>query len=187
MGPSFSAVFLVADVRGWGALVHALGPDPAPAADIIQRFWESAAPAIKRTDGEIYAWRGDGILAAYLGPGRMERALEAAGRLLAIVHADMAAVPGFVISVAITDGSAVAVPVHAGPQQSEELTGDWVNAAFDLVKWAAPGSVAVSSDVADWLARNNPASLAWFDWDDPREVPLAGAVRSVRQGIPAGG
>jgi class 3 adenylate cyclase len=188
MGWNLTATYLIVDVRGWSELVHALGPDPAPAADIVQRFWDTTGPEIKRTEGDVYAWRGDGLLVAYQGPDRMGRALEAADLLLAAVRRDLAvAVPGFSISIAITDGRAVGVPVSFGAQQSEELTGDSVNTAFGLVKWVAPGAVGLTCEISDWLARNDPQTLALFTWDPPRSIRLAGAQRLVRQGIPAGG
>jgi len=195
---SFTATFLVADVRGWSEIVHALGPEPAPAAEMIRHFWDSTAPAIEETGGQVYAWRGDGLLVAYQGRRRMEKALKAAERLLAIVRTELA--PGFwpqlraanartlqfAIAVGITDGKAVPVPVRFGAQQSDELTGDWVNAAFELVKWAAAGTVGITCDVSRWLARHSPASLKAFGWDGPEEVLLAGAFRCVCQGVPTG-
>jgi class 3 adenylate cyclase len=195
---SFTATFLVADVRGWGEIVHALGPEPGLAAEMIRRFWDSAAPAIEETGGQVYAWRGDGLLVAYQGRRRMEQALKAADRLLAIVRTELA--PGFwpqlraanartlqfAIAVAITDGKAVPVSVRFGAQHSDELTGDWVNAAFELVKWAAAGTVGITCEVLRWLARHSPATLNAFAWDGPEEVLLAGASRPVCQGVPIG-
>jgi hypothetical protein len=74
--------------------------------------------------------------------------------------------------------------VRFGAQQSEELTGDWVNVAFDLVKWVAPETVGITGEVSDWLIRTRSASLSAFTWDDEHVVPLAGALRRVRTGIP---
>lgn len=195
---SFTSTFLVADVRGWGEIVHALGPEPGSAAEMIRRFWDSAAPVIEETGGQVYAWRGDGLLVAYQGRRRMEKALKAADRLLAVVRTELA--PGFwpqlraanartlqfAIAVAVTDGQAVPVPVRFGAQQSDELTGDWVNAAFELVKWAAAGTVGITCEVSGSLARYSPASLKAFAWNRPEEVLLAGAFRSVQQGVPIG-
>jgi class 3 adenylate cyclase len=193
---SFTATFLVADVRGWSEIVHALGPEPEPAAAMIHRFWDSTAPMIGASGGEVYAWRGDGLLVAYQGRRRMEKALKAAGRLLAIVRTELAPefaprlrsargpAHRFAVAAAITDGKALPVPVRFGRQRSDELTGDWVNAAFDLVKWASPGSVGVTYEVSRWLARNSPAALRAFTWDEPEEVLLAGAIRRVHQGVP---
>jgi hypothetical protein len=165
---------------------------------MIRRFWDSATPPIEETGGQVYAWRGDGLLVAYQGRRRMEKALKAAERLLAIVRTELA--PGFwpqlraanartlqfAIAVAITDGKAVPVPVRFGTQQSDELTGDWVNTAFELVKWAAAGTVGITCEVSRWLERHSPASLNAFAWDDPEEVLLAGASRDVCQGVPIG-
>jgi hypothetical protein len=192
---SFTATFLVVDVRGWGKIVHDLGPDPRPAAKVIQHFWDSTAPVLRESGGQVYAWRGDGLLVTYQGERRMERALKAAGRLLAVVRDELE--PGFraqlraanartiqfAVSAAITDGKAVPVPVRFGMQNSEELTGDWVNAAFDMVKWAAVGTVGITWEISRWLAENSPASLRAFSWHEPEEVLLAGAVRRVLQGI----
>jgi hypothetical protein len=193
---SFTAAFLVVDVRSWGKIVHDLGPDPAPAAKVIQHFWDSTAPVVMESGGQVYAWRGDGLLVAYQGKRRMERALKAAECLLTVVRDELA--PGFqaqlraanartiqfAVSAAITDGKAVPVPVRFGLQNSEELTGDWVNAAFEMVKWAAAGTVSITWEICRWLAENNPASLGAFSWHEPKEVLLAGAVRHVLQGIP---
>jgi hypothetical protein len=165
---------------------------------MIRCFWDSAAPTIEETGGQVFAWRGDGLLVAYEGRRRMERALKAAERLLAIVRTELA--PGFwpqlraanartlqfAIAAAITDGKAVPVPVRFGAQQSDELTGDWVNTAFELVKWAAAGTVGITCEVSGWLERHSPPSLKVFAWDDPEEVLLAGATRCVCQGVPIG-
>jgi class 3 adenylate cyclase len=194
---SFTATFLVVDVRGWSKIVHDLGPDPRPAGQVIQRFWDSSLPVVGESGGQVYAWRGDGILAAYQGDQRLERALKAAECLLAVVRKELA--PGFraqlraanartidfAVSTAITDGEAVAVPVRFGAQHSEELTGDWVNAAFGMVKWAMAGTVGTTWEISRWLEKNSPASLRAFTWNEPEEVLLAGAVRRVLQGIPA--
>jgi len=196
-GGSFTATFLVVDVRGWSRIVHSLGPDPTPAGEIIKRFWDSADPVMRESGGEVYAWRGDGLLVAYQGPRRTERAFAAATRLLAIVRGELA--PGlrsrlpeaggstlhFAVAAAITDGRAVSVPVRFAAHQSDELTGDAVNAAFDLVKWADAGTVGITWDVSCWLAQNSPASLRAFSWLGPKEVLLAGAFRRVLQGLPA--
>jgi class 3 adenylate cyclase len=193
---SFTATFLVVDVRGWSKIVHDLGPDPGPAGKVIQRFWESSVPVVRDSGGQVYAWRGDGLLAAYQGDRRMERALQAADCLLGVVREKLA--PGFraqlraanaetipfTVSIAITDGKAVAVPVRFGLQHSEELTGDWVNAAFEIVKWATAGTVGITWEISRWLSKNSPASLRAFTWNEPEEVLLAGAVRRVLQGIP---
>lgn len=194
---SFTAAFLVVDVRGWSKIVHDLGPDPRLAGQVIQRFWDSSVPVIGESGGQVYAWRGDGLLAAYQGENRLERALKAADCLLAVVREELA--PGFqaqlraanaktthfAVSVAITDGEAVAVPVRFGPQHSEELTGDWVNAAFRMVKWAMAGTVGTTWEISRWLEKNSPASLRAFTWSEPEEVLLAGAVRRVLRGMPA--
>ena len=196
-GPeSFTAAFLVVDVRGWGEIVHDLGPYPRSAARLIQYFWDSTAPVIRESGGKVYAWRGDGLLVAYRGKRRMERALKAAECLLAVVRDQLA--PGvqpqlrtasarttqFAITAAITDGRAVPVPVRFGTQYSEELTGDWVNTAFSLVKWATAGTVGITWEICRWLTENSPASLRAFSWHEPQEILLAGANRRVLQGTP---
>jgi hypothetical protein len=196
---SFTAAFLVVDVRGWSKIVRALGPDPQPAAKIIQRFWDSAAPVVAESGGQVYAWRGDGLLVAYRGSRRLERVLKTAERLLALVRDELAPdfaaqlraanaeTLEFTVSAAITDGQAVPVPVRFGLNYSEELTGDWVNAAFEMVKWVATGSVGTTWEISEWIADNGPVGLPSFSWQEPEEIPFAGAVRRVRQGIPAVG
>lgn len=196
-GPkTFTGTFLVVDVRGWGEIVHDLGPDPEPAAKLIQQFWDSTAPAIRESGGQVYAWRGDGLLVAYRGKRRMERALDATESLLAVVRDQLA--PGarpqlrtasarttkFAVAAAITDGRAMPVPVRFGRQYSEELTGDWVNVAFDLVKWAAAGTVGITWEIARWLTENSAASLRAFSWHEPEEILMAGANRRILQGTP---
>lgn len=196
-GPkSFTGTFLVVDVRGWGEIVHDLGPDPEPAAQLIRRFWDSTAPAIRESGGQVYAWRGDGLLVAYRGERRMERALDATESVLAVVRDELAPqaraelrtasarTAKFAVAAAITDGRAVPVPVSFGQQYSEELTGDWVNVAFDLVKWADAGTVGISWEISRWLTENSASSLQAFFWHDPEEIPLAGASRRILQGTP---
>jgi class 3 adenylate cyclase len=126
----------------------------------------------------------------------MERALDATESVLAVVRDELAPqaraelrtasarTAKFAVAAAITDGRAVPVPVSFGQQYSEELTGDWVNVAFDLVKWADAGTVGISWEISRWLTENNASSLQGFSWHDPEEIPLAGASRRILQGTP---
>ena len=41
---AFTGTFLVIDVRGWSEIVHALGPEPGLAAEMIECFWDQTQP-----------------------------------------------------------------------------------------------------------------------------------------------
>lgn len=75
-------------LRGWSDIVHALGPDPARAAQLVGTFWAEAESLVKAQSGEVYSWQGDALLVAYRGrpQRRMERALSTVEAIHAVVR-----------------------------------------------------------------------------------------------------
>lgn len=207
------ATYLVIDIRGWSDLVHTLGPEPVYASMLVTSFWNEAQPIVQAQGGRIFSWQGDALLAAFSGRRheRAERALLAAEavhaatvtkispqcwQLLRTAEArahyrgeDRAArgARGFAVSSAVTDGLAIPVRRRFGDLVADELTGDVVNMAFDLVKAVPPGYLGIAASLHEVLRTRESPVLANFAWSsNDVESQLAAANRQVRVGLPAG-
>lgn len=152
------ATILFADIRGFTELSERI--DPVELSDIVSTFQDQCARGIWAHDGIVNKQMGDGLMAIFNFPIKVERhaeaAIAAALEIQRQCKAGLEAVAArFDIAGARSIG--VGVGVHTGPVEIGEFStdrsdftaiGGTVNLAARLESQAAPGEVLVSAESA---------------------------------------
>lgn len=155
---SANATILFADIRGYTRLSDRI--DPVELSDIVSTFQDQCARGIWAHDGIVNKQMGDGLMAIFNFPIKIERHAEAAVTAALDIqrrcNAALAAVakrPGD----AAPDAVGVGVGVHTGQVEIGEFStvrsdftaiGGAVNLAARLEAQAAAGEILVSADCA---------------------------------------
>jgi adenylate cyclase len=181
---STTATILFADIRGYTHLSDGL--DAAILGEIVSAFQDQCAEAVWAHDGIVNKQMGDGLMAIFNFPIRIERHSRAA--VMAALEIQSRCTPlfdGFAASVAgrAKDLVGVGVGVHSGPVSIGEFStfhsdftaiGGTVNLTSRLESQAAAGEILVSRETAseadDLLAEALSASYALRGFDDPVEA-----------------
>ena len=184
------------DLVGSTALAARL--DPEDMREVIRAYQEACAEVVRRFDGHVAKFMGDGVL-AYFGWPRAheddaERAVRAGLRASEAVEPATPAGGPLAARVGIATGQVVVGDlVGEGAAQEEAVVGETPNLAARLQGLAEPGSVVIAGDtrrlVGDLfeLADLGPRRLKGFAEPSPpigstaRVGPRAGSRRSMAQ------
>lgn len=153
---SLTASILFADMRGFTRLSERL--DPLALSDVVAAFQDQCAEAVWAHDGIVNKQMGDGLMAIFNFPIRIDRHAEAAlaaGRdIQNRCRAPLAAVAKGLADAA---GLGVGVGIHTGQVEIGEFTtnrsdftaiGGTVNLAARLEAQAAAGEILISPESA---------------------------------------
>jgi adenylate cyclase len=155
---SANATILFADIRGYTRLSDRI--DPIELSDIVSTFQDQCAQGIWAHDGIVNKQMGDGLMAIFNFPIKIERHAEAAVTAALDIQrrckAALAAVAKRTDD-AVPDALGVGVGVHTGQVEIGEFStvrsdftaiGGAVNLAARLEAQAAAGEILVSADCA---------------------------------------
>src|SRR5204862_2393612 len=170
-----------ADIVGSTSLAERM--DPEDFRDMVREAMARMGGAIERFGGEVFEYRGDGILALLGAPiaheDDPERAILAALEIMGSIAdysrevAERWGIEGFAVRIGIETGLAVlgAVGGEAG-KLAYGAVGDVLNTAARLQGEAEPGAVLVGP-------RTHRLTAGRFDFDEPRELSLKGKAEPV--------
>ena len=153
-----TATILFADIRGYTSLSARL--DPIALTETVSAFQDACAEAIWAHDGIVNKQMGDGLMAIFNFPIRIERHAEAAIaaglEIQRRCKVALAALAGQ-IGAASADGLGVGVGIHTGPVEIGQFStvrsdftaiGGTVNLAARLEGQAGPGEFLLSPEAA---------------------------------------
>ena len=168
---------LFADIVGSSALSVRL--DPEDLREVLREFQAACSNAIRRYEGHIARYMGDGVLAYFGFPAAheddAERAVNAALQLIASVSA-LSFPHGTPIELRIGIATGVVVVgdlIGDGPSKEFELVGDAPNLAAWLQHHAKPNQIVVSPQTRRLLGRA-------FEFADLGEHMAKGHERAMR-------
>jgi adenylate cyclase len=155
-----NATVLFADLSGFTAMSANL--DPEEVRDVVNRYFEALAIAVRRYEGSIDKYIGDCLMAVFGVPATREndaeRACRAALDMLLAVR-DLAS--GFAsgaqppdIHIGINTGLVVAAPMGSGDSAQFTVMGDTVNLASRLCHEAENGQIAVGESTWALVAQD---------------------------------
>jgi class 3 adenylate cyclase len=155
-----NATVLFADLSGFTAMSANL--DPEEVRDVVNRYFEALAIAVRRYEGSIDKYIGDCLMAVFGVPATREndaeRACRAALDMLLAVR-DLAT--GFGsgaqppdIHIGINTGLVVAAPMGSGDSAQFTVMGDTVNLASRLCHEAENGEIAVGESTWALVAQD---------------------------------
>ena len=153
----FEAAVLFTDVRGSSQLIRGLPPRDYFAQ--LNRLLTSQAALIRRREGSVIKFTGDGVMAVFRGMGRSYLCLRCALDLACAEEAGglpfgVGAAEGLVLGGLIGDSR------QAGHRRQYDVIGATVHLAARLCGMAAPGEV-ITTRVMNAIARlEEPASRA---------------------------
>jgi adenylate cyclase len=155
---SATATILFADIRGYTRLSDRIGP--VELSDIVSAFQDQCAQGIWAHDGIVNKQMGDGLMAIFNFPIKIERHAEAAVlAALDIQRRCKAALAAMARRLDVGAGNTlgVGVGVHTGQVEIGEFStvhsdftaiGSPVNLAARLEAQAAPGEILISAESA---------------------------------------
>jgi adenylate cyclase len=188
---SATATILFADIRGYTRLSQRM--DPVELSDIVSTFQDQCAQGIWEHDGIVNKQMGDGLMAIFNFPIKIERHAEAAVTAALDIQRRCKAALGAVakrLDEAVADSLGVGVGVHTGQVEIGEFStirsdftaiGGTVNLAARLEAQAAAGEILVSVEsvaLAPALAAGTPTrTLALKGMEHPvlAHVLIAGS------------
>ena len=183
---SATATIVFADIRGYTQLSERV--EPVELSDIVSVFHDKCAQGIWAHDGIVNKQMGDGLMAIFNFPIKIERHAEAAvTAALDIQQSCKAALAALSprLNEALTGTLGVGVGVHTGQVEIGEFStvrsdftaiGGTVNLAARLESQAAAGEVLVSAETAA-LA---PALTGAEPVHHRREIDKAASHRNIR-------
>lgn len=153
-----TATILFADIRGYTSLSARL--DPVTLTETVSAFQDACAEAVWAHDGIVNKQMGDGLMAIFNFPIKVERHAEAAlAAGLEIQRGCKVALAALAarIGASPTAGLCVGVGIHTGPVEIGQFStarsdftaiGGTVNLAARLEGQAAPGEILLSPEAA---------------------------------------
>lgn len=188
---SATATILFADIRGYTRLSDRI--DPVELSDIVSAFQDQCAQGIWTHDGIVNKQMGDGLMAIFNFPIKIERHAEAAvTAALEIQRRCKAALAA--MAKRLDDGAAntlgVGVGVHTGQVEIGEFStgrsdftaiGGAVNLAARLEAQAAAGEILISAECAAQApgltagTRTRMLALKGFEHPELTHVLIAGS------------
>jgi class 3 adenylate cyclase/predicted ATPase len=168
---------LFCDIVGSTALSAQL--DPEDLRQILHTFQVSCSDAIRRYDGHIARYMGDGVLAYFGFPTAheddAERAVRAAFQMIESISAvSFPRAPSLQLRVGIATGVVVVGDlIGEGPNREFELIGEAPNLAAWLQKGAKPNQILVSPNTRRLLGRV-------FEFEDLGERSAKGTGEPTR-------
>jgi class 3 adenylate cyclase len=155
-----NATIIFADLSGFTAMSANL--DPEEVRDVVNRYFEALATAVRRYEGSIDKYIGDCLMAVFGVPAThendAERACRAALDMLAAVRELASGFAGDVqppdIHIGINTGLVVAAPMGSGDSAQFTVMGDAVNLASRLCHEAENGEIAVGESTWSLVAQD---------------------------------
>jgi class 3 adenylate cyclase len=171
---------LFADIVGSTSLAERM--DPEDFRDMVREAMARMGAAIERFGGEVFEYRGDGILALLGAPVAHEddperailAALDIAGAISTYSSevAERWGIEGFAVRIGIETGLAVLGAVGGEGKLAYGAVGDVLNTAARLQGEAEAGTVLVGP-------RTHRLTAERFEFDEPRELSLKGKAEPV--------
>jgi class 3 adenylate cyclase/tetratricopeptide (TPR) repeat protein len=171
---------LFADIVGSTALAERM--DPEDFRDMVREAMARMGAAVERFGGEVFEYRGDGILVLLGAPiaheDDPERAILAALGIVESISAysrEVAVrwgIEGFAVRIGIETGLAVLGEVGGEGKLAYGAVGDVLNTAARLQGEAEAGSVLVGP-------RTHRLTADTFEFDEPLELSLKGKAEPV--------
>ena len=145
--------------------------------EVIRAYQDAVTKAVRKYDGFVAGFRGDGVLVYFGYPNAheddAERAVRAALELVPAVGAIKVAVP-LNTRVGISTGLVVVGDlIGSGDTQERNMVGDTPNLAARLLALAEPDSVVLSEETRGMLG-------GFFELEDLGPRPLKGIEQPVR-------
>jgi len=162
---------LIADIRGFTALVEPLSPSAAMA--LLNAYFADVVAPLVAEGGIVTAYLGDGLLAFFEGDDRSRRALRAVRGMrdaLAAFNARRPPAEQLRIGIALHAGEVLLGTIGAPAQRQYTIVGDVVNVTDRLEKWNKELGSAVIASVS---------ALAGID---PKAEGFAGPTRVELRG-----
>jgi len=155
-----TATVLFADLSGFTAMSANL--DPEEVRDVVNRYFEALATAVRRYEGSIDKYIGDCLMAVFGVPATRENDAERACRAaLDMLLAVRELASGFGsgaqppdIHIGINTGLVVAAPMGSGDSAQFTVMGDTVNLASRLCHEAENGQIAVGESTRALVAQD---------------------------------
>jgi adenylate cyclase len=149
-GAEIECTLLFADIRGSTTLAE--GMSPADFRQLMDRFYDTAAPVVFDHDGIVDKFVGDELVAMFFpllsGERHAARAIEAARALLrATGHIDLGG-PWVPLGAGVHTGMAWVGAVGAGTHTTLTALGDAVNTTARLASAAMTAEILVTIDAA---------------------------------------
>ena len=151
--------------------------DPEDLRGVIRAYQDAVTKAVRKYDGFVAGFRGDGVLVYFGYPNAheddAERAVRAALELVPAISAIRAIVP-LSTRVGISTGLVVVGDlIGSGDTQERNMVGDTPNLAARLLALAEPDSVVLSEESRGMLG-------GFFELEDLGTRPLKGIEQPVR-------
>jgi class 3 adenylate cyclase/tetratricopeptide (TPR) repeat protein len=160
---------LFADLVGSTELAG--GQDPERTRAILDRFYDTMAAEIERSEGTLEKFVGDAVMAAFGAPAAHEDDAERAIHAALAMQRELAAVFGdrLALRIGVNTGEVVVGRPREG---SSFVTGDAVNVCARLEQAAAPGEILVGE-------RTVAAARGAFEFAEPMRVEAKGKPGGV--------
>lgn len=140
---------LFMDIRDFSSLAEAARPEEAAA--LVTTIARIGFAAVQTHGGDVDRLIGDGLIARFDGPDRVERAFAASGEILSQVAAARTA---RAVGIGLMDGEVVEATIAVGDRADATILGRIVNLSARLCSAARAGEVvaAASLPVPAWCA-----------------------------------
>ncbi|MHB8692893.1 MAG: adenylate/guanylate cyclase domain-containing protein [Solirubrobacteraceae bacterium] len=179
-GEEVEVTILFLDIRNFTAFAERA--EPGAVVSHLNSFWQLVVPVLLRHGGQANKFIGDGLLAVFGAPERLEdhaeRALNAALEMLELIAARYAG--RVTVGIGVNSGSVVAGTVGGGGRVEFTVIGDTVNTAARV-------EAATRETGDDLLITDATKALLCqdsFEFEERPPVPLKGKSVVVRLWAP---
>jgi class 3 adenylate cyclase len=180
VGEEVEVTILFLDIRNFTAFAERA--EPGAVVSYLNSFWQLVVPVLLRHGGQANKFIGDGLLAVFGAPERLEdhaeRALNAALEMLDLIAARYAG--RVTVGIGVNSGSVVAGTVGGGGRVEFTVIGDTVNTAARV-------EAATRETGDDLLITDATKALLCqdsFEFEERPPVPLKGKSVVVRLWAP---
>lgn len=176
------ATILIADIQGFTGLSEQRRP--AELIPPLNQFFEEAGERIAAAGGVVFAYLGDGFLAAFNVaddcPGHAAAGLAAGRQLQALVTGREFDGLAFRLRIGVATGGVAAGSVGGGKRQSYTVYGDTVNLAQRLEALCKEVGCGLLASETSWTAAGSPQG-----WERVGELSVRGRQLPVTAYRPA--
>jgi class 3 adenylate cyclase len=179
-GEEVEVTILFLDIRNFTAFAERA--EPGAVVSYLNTFWQLVVPVLLRHGGQANKFIGDGLLAVFGAPERLEdhaeRALNAALEMLELIAATYSG--RVAVGIGVNSGSVVAGTVGGGGRVEFTVIGDTVNTAARVeAATRETGDDLLITDATKALLCQNS-----FEFEERPPVPLKGKSVVVRLWAP---
>jgi PAS domain S-box-containing protein len=159
---------LVSDLRGFTGITEAM--EASQIVTIINRYLDKMVPIIRRHEGTIDEFTGDGILVFFGAPRRLPDhpsravvcALEMQGSMKELNEENLRlGLPQVEMGIAISCGQLAVGNIGSEQRRKYGAVGSSINVAFRLVEKARPGEIVVTQALKDRLDDKLQTGSGW--------------------------